>query len=151
VTFGRNLYSSVYYYSLVRTDTARPPAAFPKGPLCPKTQAPARARLRQPEKGQLRVDWVCPELRADKIEYSDAMNVAKTSADPRGTYQVDDGETLIPLPDKDGFEAELWLADVRAEIDFIDIAKSAGWKLGVWRLGREDQRMWNLPEVEQSK
>jgi len=151
VTLGRNLYSSVYYYSLVRTDTARPPAAFPKGPLCPKTQAAARARLRQPEKGQLRVDWVCPELRADKIEYTDAMTVAKTAVNPRGTYQVDDGETLIRLPDKDGFEAELWLADVRSEIDFIDIARSAGWKLGVWRLGREDQRMWDLPEVEQSK
>jgi hypothetical protein len=151
ITLGRNLYSSVYYYTIARTDTARPPVALPKAPLCPKTQVAARARLRTPKDGWLVVDWACPELRADKLEYTDAMAVGKTSTSPRGKYQSDDGETLVNLPDKDGFFAELWLADVRSEIDFLDITKAAGWKIGFWRLGREDQRIWDLPEVVQSK
>ena len=75
------------------------------------------------------------------------------------TYSADDGESrtaLVPSTSTDpcqaalaaisaGAQCELWVPDVQSHAYASSVAMSYGWHVGLWRLGREDQRIWDLP------
>jgi hypothetical protein len=78
------------------------------------------------------------------------------------TYSTDNGESvtaLVPTKSTDpchaafvalssGAQCELWVPDVQSEAFATSVASTYGWHTGLWRLGREDQRMWDLPALQ---
>ena len=165
VTLGRNLYSAAYSYKIMGSPiTATAPANFPSLPTTKCANgAWARALLRDSgEAGVLKMEWVCPIGFSDKFEYADALaTVTRMHTQPL-TYSANDGEsttTLIPTKPSDpcqaalaaisaGAQCEIWVPDAQSEAFAASVASTYGWHVGLWRLGREDQQMWDLPALQ---
>ena len=165
VTLGRNLYSAAYSYKIMGAPiTATAPAPFPAVPTTKcSSGASARALLRDSgTAGVLQMEWVCPIGFSDKFEYTDALaTIERMHASPL-TYSTDNGESvtaLVPTKSTDpchaafvalssGAQCELWVPDVQSEAFATSVASTYGWHTGLWRLGREDQRMWDLPALQ---
>jgi len=145
ITLGRNLYSSIYTYSVVATDTATSPAPFPNAPLCPGTTTKARAVLGNTTLPQLSVQWVCPVGFAWQGEYTQAQQVSTTQAITSVTWRPLDGESAVDLAPSTSGQRQMWISDYRSVQATAELATQYKWRVGLWRLGREDQRMWNLP------
>lgn len=47
----------------------------------------------------------------------------------------------------DGRAREVWFPDAQTIADRLQVARSRGLGVGVWRLGREDQRLWDDPRM----
>ena len=108
------------------------------------------------------MEWVCPIGFSDKFEYADALaTVTRMHTQPL-TYSANDGEsttTLIPTKPSDpcqaalaaisaGAQCEIWVPDAQSEAFAASVASTYGWHVGLWRLGREDQQMWDLPALQ---
>jgi hypothetical protein len=162
ITLGRNMYGAAYSYKVVgQPITATAPATFPTVPTtkCSNGSA-ARALLRDSgTAGVLKMQWVCPIGFSDKFEYTDALSTIARMHAAALTYSADDGESrtaLVPSTSSDpcqaalaalssGAQCELWVPDVQSQAYASSVATSYGWHVGLWRLGREDQRIWDLP------
>ena len=162
ITLGRNMYGAAYSYKVVgQPITSTAPAAFPTVPTtkCSNGSA-ARALMRDSgTAGVLKMQWVCPIGFSDKFEYSDALSTIARMHAVALTYSTDDGESrtaLVPSTSTDpcqaalaaisaGAQCELWVPDVQSQAYASSVAMSYGWHVGLWRLGREDQRIWDLP------
>ena len=162
ITLGRNMYGAAYSYKVVgQPITATAPSTFPSVPTtkCSNGSA-ARALLRDSgTAGVLKMQWVCPIGFSDKFEYTDALSTIARIHAAALTYSADDGESrtaLVPSTSSDpcqaalaalssGAQCELWVPDVQSQAYASSVATSYGWHVGLWRLGREDQRIWDLP------
>jgi spore germination protein YaaH len=81
---------------------------------------------------------------ATSYEYSDVVALA----DRYGKTPVRDplGDSMtFSYTDGDGVPHEVWFPDHRTEGNRAQLARDAGLGLGLWRLGREDQRLWDNP------
>jgi len=165
ITLGRNMYAAAYSYKVLgQPIIATAPAAFPTLPTTKCSNgSTARALLRDSgTAGVLKMEWVCPIGFSDKFEYSDALSTVTRMNAPALTYSASDGEsttTLTPAKKTDpcqaalaavstGAQCELWVPDVQSEAYAASVATSYGWHIGLWRLGREDQRIWDLPTLQ---
>ena len=165
ITFGRNMYAAAYSYKVVgQPITATAPAAFPTLPTtkCSNGSAPRALSRDSGTAGVLKMEWVCPIGFSDKFEYSDALSTITRMHAPALTFSANDGEsmtTLTPTTSTDPCQAalaavstgalcELWVPDVQSEAYAASVATSYGWHIGLWRLGREDQRIWDLPTLQ---
>lgn len=56
---------------------------------------------------------------------------------------------MLSAPDPVGAGAQrlLWYVDERTIAARAELAASQGWRIGFWRLGREDQDIWSLPAL----
>lgn len=165
ITLGRNMYAAAYSYKVIgQPITANAPAPFPTLPTtkCSNGSA-ARALLRDSgTAGVLSMEWVCPIGFSDKFEYSGALSTITRMNASALTYSANDGESttmLTPTKSTDpcqaalaavsaGAQCEIWVPDVQSEAYAASVATSYGWHIGLWRLGREDQRIWDLPTLQ---
>jgi spore germination protein YaaH len=49
--------------------------------------------------------------------------------------------------DLDGTPRDLWYSDATAVGDRVALAREAGLKVGFWRIGQEDERIWSDPRI----
>lgn len=149
LTLGTNLYGMDWSEYVVRTDRlAWPGTAFPAAPTCPDSKRAARARTHYegtPGAGTLVVEWTCLTRYAETHEFS-AIDPADFTG---GGYDADSAEHVLTAPDAayPGAQRVLWYVDRRTIEARSSIARSAGWHVGLWRLGREDQSIWTLPTI----
>ncbi|HKP89317.1 MAG TPA: glycosyl hydrolase family 18 protein [Thermoleophilaceae bacterium] len=80
---------------------------------------------------------------ATSYEYADVMALAdRTGATP---VRDVDGDAMHFSYTEDGSQHEVWYPDARTEGARVRLAQDAGLGIGFWRLGREDQRLWDDP------
>ena len=146
LTLGTNLYAMDWSEYVLRTDRIGwPGTAFPVAPSCPGTTRVARPRTSYegtPGAGTLVIDWVCITRYADTWEYSQ-IDPAQFTAQ---VFDEESGENVLTAPDASvaGAQRVLWYVDDRTIERRAALAASAGWRIGFWRLGREDQDIWGL-------
>jgi spore germination protein YaaH len=82
---------------------------------------------------------------ATSYEYSDASDLAaRVGATPR--YDVTSDALTFSYDDAVGIHHDVWYTDSTTEANRIALAKGNGFGgIGLWRLGREDQRLWGDP------
>jgi spore germination protein YaaH len=85
-----------------------------------------------------------PASPATSYEYADALTTAASSGAPLRHEPVPDGMTFS-YSDAAGAPHAVWLADATTVERRFALAASRGLGIGVWRLGREDQRLWDSP------
>lgn len=148
VTLARNIYSQDWEYSIARTDVLSVPALLPGGAAVPTCENGSKARPRplavEPGDTTVTLQWICPYGVAVQREYQPMKQVLRDEG-VTPTYDAASGESYVVLPSgTSGLRRELWFADARSVGDLKNVADSHGWRVGVWRLGREDQAIWPL-------
>lgn len=152
LTLGTNLYAMDWSEVVVRTDRiAWPGSPYPTAPECPVPTRTARARTSYegvPGLGTLVVSWVCLTRAATTWEYDQVAARLDEFASRR--FDADSAENVMTAADPVAPDAQrvLWYVDARTIARRAALARDAGWSLGFWRLGREDQRIWSLPELQ---
>ena len=63
----------------------------------------------------------------------------------RATRDAESGEMTFAYTDSSGVAHSVWYMDARAVLDVLAIARADGLRVGLWRLGEEDQSMWSSP------
>jgi spore germination protein YaaH len=85
-----------------------------------------------------------PDHPATSYEYADVMSLAeRVGATP--VRDVDGDSMHFSYTDSEGSFHEVWFPDARTEGARVRLAHDAGLGIGFWRLGREDQRLWDDP------
>ncbi len=67
-----------------------------------------------------------------------------------GAHAVRDplsGELSFTYAGPEGVPHEVWYMDSKAVLDVLGIARAAGFQVGLWRLGSEEQSLWSSPLV----
>ncbi len=78
-------------------------------------------------------------------EYGEAMEVAQRFG---ATPRLDENAFVWTFNYVDaGVSHEVWFGDVTTVSRRIRVARVRGLGLGFWRLGREDQRIWDDPQI----
>lgn len=155
LTLGTNLYAMDWSETVVRTDRiAWPGTPFPTAPACPVPSRTARARTSYegtPGAGTLVVEWVCLSRAATTREYDGVLAVLGQFTSH--VFDTDSAENVMTAADPSvpGAQRVLWYVDDRTIQRRAALAADRGWNLGFWRLGREDQTIWNLAELQGSK
>jgi spore germination protein YaaH len=82
---------------------------------------------------------------ANSVEYADAADLAaRVGATPR--YDASSDALTFSYSDAVGIHHDVWYTDSTTEANRIALAKGSGFGgIGLWRLGREDQRLWANP------
>ncbi len=82
---------------------------------------------------------------ANSLEYQDAVDLAaRMGATPR--YDPTSDALTFSYTDGAGVHHDVWYTDSTTEANRISLAKSSGLGgIGIWRLGHEDQRLWQNP------
>ena len=81
---------------------------------------------------------------ADHYEYEDVMALAaRVGATPRRDEATD--TMRFDYVDANGTPHQVWYSDASTLATRIALAREAGMGTGFWRLGREDQRLWENP------
>ena len=84
---------------------------------------------------------------ATALEYQDVMNLA-ASEGVTPTYDSTAEAWTFSYTDAANVPHTVWYTDASTEADRISLARSSGLGgVGVWRLGREDQRLWGNPDI----
>jgi len=84
---------------------------------------------------------------ATAMEYQDAMNLA-ASVGVTPTYDSAADAWTFSYTDAAGVPHTVWFTDSSTEADRVSLARRSGLGgVGVWRLGREDQRLWADPDL----
>ncbi|MBV9173993.1 MAG: fibronectin type III domain-containing protein [Chloroflexi bacterium] len=82
---------------------------------------------------------------ANSYEYQDAVNLA-ASMGVTPQYDPTSGALTFSYTDSSGAHHDVWFTDATTEAIRISLAHSSGLGgIGVWRLGHEDQRLWQNP------
>ena len=94
-------------------------------------------------------DWPAgggPLHPSTPVEYGELMEIAARYG---GTPRLDatTNTWTFKYVDASGVPHEVWYGDATTIATRINIAKQRGLGLGFWRLGREDQRIWDNPLV----
>ncbi|GAA4817010.1 fibronectin type III domain-containing protein [Nocardioides caeni] len=149
LTLGTNLYGMDWSQYVLRTDRiVWPGTPFPAAPACPDSSRAARPDTSYegtPGAGTLVVEWICLTRYAATWEHSDI--------DPAEFVEqhFDDasGENVLSAPDPSyaGAQRLLWYVDQHTIDRRAQLAADRGWRIGFWRLGREDQDIWQLPAL----
>lgn len=84
---------------------------------------------------------------ANSYEYQDAIDLAaRVGATPR--YDATSDALTFSYTDAAGAHHDVWFTDSTTEANRISLAKQSGLGgIGMWRLGREDQRLWSNPLI----
>jgi len=85
-----------------------------------------------------------PANPADSYEYAEALTTAQAMGATLRHEPVPDGMTFS-YTDAGGAPHAVWLADATTVERRFALATARGIGIGVWRLGREDQRLWASP------
>jgi spore germination protein YaaH len=84
---------------------------------------------------------------ASSYQYADAMNLA-ASLGVTPTYDPTSDALTFSYTDAAGVPHVVWLTDAATEADRISLAQASGLGgVGMWRLGEEDQRLWDDPLI----
>jgi spore germination protein YaaH len=149
LTLGTNLYAMDWSEYVVRTDRISwPGTPYPTAPTCPDSSRTARARTSYegtPGEGTLVIDWVCLTRVAVTWEHSQ-VNPAEFTAH---AFDEASAEHVLTAPDPVRADAQrvLWYVDRATIARRAALAAGRHWRLGFWRLGREDQQIWTLPAL----
>jgi spore germination protein YaaH len=81
---------------------------------------------------------------ATSYEYADAMALAQTMGGLPRLDALTDGLTFR-YTDAGGTSHDVWFADATTVERRFALATARGMGIGVWRLGQEDQRLWDSP------
>jgi spore germination protein YaaH len=85
------------------------------------------------------------EHPATSYEYADVLALAaRYGATPARDPEGDAMHFSYTDPETGSFH-DVWYPDARTEGARVKLARDAGLGIGVWRLGREDQRLWDDP------
>lgn len=85
-----------------------------------------------------------PANPASAYEYAEALTTAQSFGAALRHDPVPDGMTFS-YTDAAGAPHTVWLADATTVERRFALATARGMGIGVWRLGREDQRLWESP------
>ncbi|MEA2316432.1 MAG: hypothetical protein QOD44_621 [Solirubrobacteraceae bacterium] len=81
---------------------------------------------------------------ATALEWADiAALAARTGATP--SFHPSAREVTFSYTDVSGAPHQVWALDSAAVLERLRMYKANGYGIGVWRLGREDQALWNDP------
>lgn len=83
---------------------------------------------------------------ASAFQYSHAVQLARSV----GAHAVRDplsGELSFSYAGAGGVTHDVWYMDAQSVLDILRIARHAGFQVGLWRLGSEDQSLWSSPLV----
>lgn len=84
-----------------------------------------------------------PDNPATSYEYADIVALAaRVGATP---VRDPEGDSMHFSYTEDGVEHDVWFPDSRTQSARVRLANDAGLGIGFWRLGREDQRLWDDP------
>ena len=84
---------------------------------------------------------------ATAMEYQDVMNLA-ASEGMTPTYNPTADAWTFSYTDAAKVHHTVWFTDASTEADRVGLARQSGLGgVGVWRLGREDQRLWADPDL----
>ncbi|MGZ4331249.1 MAG: fibronectin type III domain-containing protein [Solirubrobacteraceae bacterium] len=82
---------------------------------------------------------------ANSFEYQDAVDLAARMGVTL-SYDATSDALMFSYTDGGGVHHDVWYTDSTTEANRISLAKSSGLGgVGLWRLGREDQRLWSDP------
>jgi spore germination protein YaaH len=82
---------------------------------------------------------------ANSYEYQDAIDLA-TRLGVTPHYDATSAALTFSYTDGAGAHHDVWFTDSTTEATRIALAKTSGLGgVGIWRLGREDQRLWQNP------
>jgi spore germination protein YaaH len=83
---------------------------------------------------------------ATSYEYSDIQALlARTGATP--VRDADADAWHFTYTDADGVPHDVWYTDAATQAERVQLARDHGIGSGFWRLGNEDQRLWELPQL----
>ena len=83
---------------------------------------------------------------ASAYQYNHVVQLAHSV----GAHAVRDplsGELSFSYTGSGGVPHQVWYMDATAILDVLRIARDAGFQVGLWRLGSEDQALWSSPLV----
>lgn len=149
LTLGTNLYAMDWSEYVLRTDRITWPGPFPAAPTCADSTRAARARTvfegTPGSPGTLVIDWVCITRYAATWEHSQVDPAEFTTS----SYDAGSAEHVLTAPDpvRAGAQRVLWYVDAQTIARRAALAASVDWRIGFWRLGREDQDIWTLPAL----
>jgi len=84
---------------------------------------------------------------ATALEYQDVVNLA-ASEGVTPTYDSTADAWTFSYTDAASVHHTVWYTDATTEADRVSLARQSGFGgVGVWRLGREDQRLWADPDL----
>ncbi len=87
-----------------------------------------------------------PAAPASAYQYSRVVALAHSV----GAHAVRDpvsGELSFSYASAGGVPHQVWYLDAQSILDVLGIARHAGFQVGLWRLGSEDQSLWSSPLV----
>ncbi len=83
---------------------------------------------------------------ASAFQYPHAVQLARSV----GAHAVRDplsGELSFSYAGAGGVTHDVWYMDAQSVLDILRVARHAGFQVGLWRLGSEDQSLWSSPLV----
>lgn len=83
---------------------------------------------------------------ANAFQYSRALELVHSL----GAHVVRDplsGELSFSYTGAGGVTHDVWYLDAQSVLDMLRIARRAGFQVGLWRLGSEDQALWSSPVI----
>jgi spore germination protein YaaH len=91
------------------------------------------------------MDWTIGTTnRADTYEYDEVLaTAARHGVAPR--YDAATDSNTFSYTDENGAAHEVWFQNAATMATRVALARDAGIGIGFWRLGREDQRVWDNP------
>ena len=93
------------------------------------------------------VDWPRPAGAgppATALEWSDVAALSARVGVPPA-YDATAHETHFAYTDAAGVRHQVWATNAGAVLERMRLFRSNGYGVGVWRLGREDQALWDSP------
>ncbi len=125
----------------------------PPGPLAPLSYVRGVARyLRSlPERKRFvlgapmyGLDWGAQDAAA--YQYA-AIRRLQRHLGVRARREAASGELTFTYTGESGVAHRVWYMDAAAVLDVLRVARERGLRVGVWRLGEEDQAMWSSPLI----
>ena len=95
------------------------------------------------------LDWAGeggPDDPATAYQYASVLALQR-SVGATPTRDPASGELTFRYTTPAGVTHQVWYLDARSVADMLQIARADRLAVGLWRLGREDQRLWSSPAV----
>jgi spore germination protein YaaH len=93
------------------------------------------------------MDWAdnrAPGEQAETYEHAEAVARAQ-QAGATPTYDAAQDAMYFAYTGADGRSRQVWYTEAHTQATRIQMARDHGLGIGFWRLGREDQRLWDNP------
>ena len=92
------------------------------------------------------LDWGAPGEPAKAYQYSDVLALQR-SVGATPTRDPASGEMSFSYTTAAGVPHQVWYLDAHSVAQILRIGRADGLAVGLWRLGREDQRLWSSATV----